>query len=291
MSDARGADYRTSAAPALLDSTCLLCGNDGEAGKACATCAVAMPRVVCSCGELTGVAVARCPRCSASLDDGAPRAQACPRCASPLTLVGIDLTTNVQCCEGCHGLFVPARAWHLLMGREDLVASLTARLPTAGEPVRSDPRLLGCPECAAEMERMRFAATSTVVIDVCPHQHGVWLDAGELSTATDYARHRREIGADAAIAEAEARDRVRPDLDPARLQHQLAHQLALQARERGTMATPGAAADTGKRSSALLIVLAFIALYFVYSFTFGARHKDDEPTQDAHQRSQRELKK
>jgi uncharacterized protein len=279
MSEARGADYRTSAVPAVLDSTCLLCGNDGEAGKACATCAVAMPRVICSCGELTGVAVARCPRCSASLDGGEPHAYACPRCASQLTVVGIDLTTNVQCCEGCHGLFVPARAWHLLMGREDLVASLTARLPTTGERTRTDPRLVGCPQCSAEMDRMRFAATSKVVIDVCPQQHGVWLDAGELSTATDYARHRREIGAEAAIAEAEARDRVRADLDPARLQHQLAHELALQARERGVMATPSAtpAPESNKLMSLVVLMLMLIALYFVYSFTFGARHVEPEP--------------
>lgn len=288
-----GADYRTSAAPALLDSTCLLCGNDGEAGKACATCAVPMPRVVCACGELVGVATARCPRCSASLDGGEPRAHACPRCASPLTVVGIDLLTNVQCCEGCHGLFVPARAWHLLMGREDLVASLVARLPTSGEPLRADPRLVGCPECTAEMDRMRFAATSTVVIDVCPQQHGVWLDASELPTATGYARHRREIGAEAAIAEAEARDRLRPDLDPGRIQHQLAHELALQARERGAMAAsrPTPTPESNKLRSLVLLMLMLIALYFVYSFTFGARHKDEEPTDDAHEKSQRDLKK
>lgn len=290
MSDPRGAGYRTSAAPAALESTCLLCGSEGDAEKSCASCAVAMPRITCACGAVNGVSATRCSRCSAELVELRAHARTCPRCAAALTEIGVDASTNVDVCFACRGLFVPARAWHLLMAREDVVASLAARLPAKSEPGPADPRLFHCPSCSAVMDRMRFAATSTVVIDVCPDHHGVWLDAGELTTTTAYARHRRAIGAEAAIAEAEARDRPRPDLDPARLQHQLAHQLALAARERGTMATPGAAADTGKRSPFLLIVLVLIALYFVYSFTFGARHKDEDPAQDAHGKSLKELK-
>ncbi len=291
MSDPRGADYRTSAAPSALESTCLLCGNYGEAGKSCATCGIAMPFLRCSCGTVHGVAATRCTHCSLSLVDAELATSACPRCASPLAVIGIDLSTAVHLCSACSGLFVPARAWNLLMSREDLVATLAAQLPAKGPPRAPDTRLYGCPVCAGEMERMRFAATSTVVINVCPAQQGAWLEAGDLATATAYALHRRAIGTDAAIAEAEARDRVRPELDPLRIQHQLAHQLALEARERGAMATRPAAPDTGKRSAFLLIVVAFIALYFVYSFTFGARHKDDDSVQDAHQNSRRELKK
>jgi Zn-finger nucleic acid-binding protein len=284
-----GAHYRTSAAPAALESTCLLCGTDGDAEKSCVSCAVALPRITCACGTISGVASTRCPRCSADLTEG-PQAYACPRCTSPLTAVGVDASASVHVCLGCRGLFVPARAWHVLMGREDLVASLAQHLPATGEPTPTDPRLFDCRQCGAQMDRMRFAATSTVVIDVCPHQHGVWLDAGELTATTAYARHRRAIGAEAAIAEAEARDRIRPDLDPARLQHQLAHQLALAARERGTMTTPGAATDAWKRSPRVFIALAFVVLYFVYSCTFGAGHKHEEPTQDAHGKSVRDLR-
>ena len=39
------------------------------------------------------------------------------------------------------------------------------------------------------MERGRFAASSGVVIDVC-HDHGVWLDGGELRAVIDHAARR-----------------------------------------------------------------------------------------------------
>lgn len=41
-------------------------------------------------------------------------------------------------------------------------------------------RTLRCPGCDAEMEAREYARCSQVMIDVCPEDHGIWLDRGEL---------------------------------------------------------------------------------------------------------------
>jgi hypothetical protein len=40
---------------------------------------------------------------------------------------------------------------------------------------------LYCPTCSLEMERREYARCSQVLIDVCPHCGGIWLDKGELA--------------------------------------------------------------------------------------------------------------
>ena len=49
--------------------------------------------------------------------------------------------------------------------------------------------MLSCPICERQMERGRFAASSSVVVDVCT-VHGMWLDAGELGDVTRHGRDR-----------------------------------------------------------------------------------------------------
>lgn len=41
-------------------------------------------------------------------------------------------------------------------------------------------RALRCPQCGAELETREYARCSQVMIDVCPEDHGIWLDRGEL---------------------------------------------------------------------------------------------------------------
>ncbi len=279
---AEGAAYRTSAAPAELASTCQLCGADGEVGASCVTCAVAMPCITCSCGAVNGVAATRCSRCSSSLPGDEHRGLACPRCTAPLTEVGVDPTTSVHVCPDCRGLFVTARAWHLLIGRADLVDALAARLPTKSD-APPDVRLLSCPVCALEMERMRFAATSDVVIDVCARQHGTWLDAGELSATTAYAQHRRSIGVEAAIAEAD------------RLQYQLAHEQALAQVEHIAISRRLRGWPSAKEHKSPILALVVLGAIFygpgcVRSCSAGP-HGNYSPTHDNAEKSKEEIER
>lgn len=255
----QGADYRTSAAPgASVDSACLLCGAERSADQTCITCSVPMPRLTCRCGVINGVGADRCRECGAALVEARPHPRACPRCSTPLTEIGIDPSASVHVCLGCRGVFVPPRGWYLLLGRGDLVDALAARLPAApAAPLSVLPAMFHCPECTGEMERGRFAATSTIVIDACALQHGLWLDAGELVAAVGYAKHRREIGYGAAVAEAEAVEREQSGYDAEQARSELARLDAVNARDLPVIARQASGQPSGK---SFLLVLGAVVL-------------------------------
>lgn len=116
----------------------------------------------------------------------------CPRCKSAMRQVMMDRGASIHACAGCGGMFVGARAWCMFMERPDLVTAIEKRLPKRGPSPGALVPMVTCASCASQMERGRFAASSGVVVDVCP-RHGVWLDEGELGRVADYARSPTRI--------------------------------------------------------------------------------------------------
>jgi len=143
----------------------------------------------------------------------------------------------------------------VLRARPDLADALAIRLgaPRGGAAVLP---MLRCPVCRVEMDRGRFAATSTVVIDACPHQHGLWLDAGELGEVLRYARHREAVGVHATRREADLAEQSATgwNADRARLESEV---LRLQARQ---------ATDQWNAKRASLLVFAIVVLLRVVWF-------------------------
>lgn len=99
----------------------------------------------------------------------------------------MDRGASLHACGSCGGMFVGARAWCMFLERPDLVTAIEKRLPKRGQSPSELVPMVTCASCGSQMERGRFAASSGVVVDVCP-RHGVWLDEGELSRVADYAR-------------------------------------------------------------------------------------------------------
>ena len=125
-----------------------------------------------------------CARCGAEatrelLDDVTPIP--CPRCREPMQSLRLG-DTNARECSACGGLWLdPESLQKLANGREAqaaVVSLLAARIPTATAPVDAV-RYFPCPSCTKLMNRVNFAHSSGVVLDVCK-THGVWLDRGEL---------------------------------------------------------------------------------------------------------------
>ena len=156
-------------------SNCFFCGASARGGTTCASCLVTVPRLV--------------PEVVATY--------ACPRCTTPLLPVGIAPAATIHACSTCHGIFVGARAWCTLVARPELAHAITTRLPARAAPPSELVRLLRCPACPREMERGRFGASSTIVIDVCT-DHGMWLDSGEVVAIADHAALRARVGIAAA---------------------------------------------------------------------------------------------
>jgi Zn-finger nucleic acid-binding protein len=111
----------------------------------------------------------------------------CPRCKAGLRQVMMDRGASLNACGAGGGLFVGARAWCMFLERPDLVTAIEKRLPTRGQAPSALLPMVTCASCGSQMERGRFAASSGVVVDVCP-RHGVWLDEGELGRVAEYAR-------------------------------------------------------------------------------------------------------
>ncbi len=138
-----------------------------------------------------------CASCQIAMPDPAAPEPAtqnrmCPRClTAPLAPAPIEDGAGSAChaCQHCRGLFVTARSWCAFIARPELASALEARLP----PLVAQPAellgMLSCPICKRQMERGRFAASSSVVVDVCT-VHGMWLDAGELGDVTKHGRDR-----------------------------------------------------------------------------------------------------
>ncbi|MBS2015173.1 MAG: zf-TFIIB domain-containing protein [Deltaproteobacteria bacterium] len=159
-------------------SYCFFCGTAGTAGGTCQSCLV--------------------PIGNPYAEGTAPVSLGCPRCAtSRLTAIGIAPNTSVHACTQCHGVMVGARAWCTLLTRPDLAQQLMSRLPPRPASAEQLVRMLKCPQCAREMERGRFGASSNIVIDVCT-THGLWLDGGEIGAVVQHAQYRQQVGAHSA---------------------------------------------------------------------------------------------
>jgi Zn-finger nucleic acid-binding protein len=138
-----------------------------------------------------------CASCQIALPDPAapePPTQdrTCPRClTAPLAPVPIEDGAGSVChvCQHCRGLFVTARSWCAFIARPELATALETRLPPHVAQPAELLAMLSCPICKRQMERGRFAASSSVVVDVCT-MHGMWLDAGELGDVTKHGRDR-----------------------------------------------------------------------------------------------------
>lgn len=170
--------YRAGIASA--QARCLLCSSQGAPSTTCETCMVARP----------------------SLAEPPPRAFACPRCAKALIAVDIGAGATIHACVACRSTFYPARAWARLFDERALAAEIEARFPR-GQAEQGIRPFVRCPFCPREMERVRFAATSDIVIDACEGGDGIWLYNGALTRILAHADYRGRVGVEAAIEAAD----------------------------------------------------------------------------------------
>jgi Zn-finger nucleic acid-binding protein len=134
-----------------------------------------------------------CAKCGAEatravVEDAAPLN--CPRCSSSLqalALVGV----HVRECSACGGLWLDPDALQKLCDAHEehsaVVSSLESRVP-ANPAAQDTVRYIPCPQCAKLMNRVNFAHSSGVIMDVCK-THGVWLDRGELQRVMGFIDH------------------------------------------------------------------------------------------------------
>jgi Zn-finger nucleic acid-binding protein len=111
----------------------------------------------------------------------------CPTCREPMAALRLGPTTAHEC-SACGGLWLdPESLQRLCDAREQrasIVSVLAARVPT----VKTRPeavRYVPCPRCGKLMNRVNFAHSSGVIVDVCKAD-GVWLERGELERVVGF---------------------------------------------------------------------------------------------------------
>jgi Zn-finger nucleic acid-binding protein len=173
------------ATPAQL-LRCPGCGAPAAAGAAhCDYCRAPLTTVTCpSCFGAMFVGSRFCAHCGAvATRDTVEEAATldCPRCRSAMQALRLG-TTSVHECAACGGLWMdPESLQHLAERNEErgmVMGALLARVD-AGTVQPDVVRYIPCPLCTKLMNRVNFAHSSGVVLDVCK-SHGVWLDRGEL---------------------------------------------------------------------------------------------------------------
>ena len=92
----------------------------------------------------------------------------------------------------------------------DYVSTDAILLSDTGLPPETTHR--HCPKCDASMIRSFYRPDNAVVIDTCPNEHGIWLDAGELRKLEIFyqenlgTRYQEDIWSDVAESEIEGFD-------------------------------------------------------------------------------------
>lgn len=127
----------------------------------------------------------------------APMHGVCPRCFHPLK--AWRAIPEVQFCETCGGVMADNPASRRIaetLDRTLLDVAFRANLEKTVTPDTA--RVVSCPECLHDMQRVAIASAMCEV-DVC-EAHGTWFDAGELEAVMRAYKNRRARGASRAPA-------------------------------------------------------------------------------------------
>ncbi len=123
----------------------------------------------------------------------------CPNCEIKLTTINIGEGSPfyIESCGTCGGLFFDNGELHAILEKkvnnavrinhQGLDRLLQEGLPSSLEVVYRR-----CPVCSVIMNRKKFGEKSGVIIDSCG-EHGVWLEAGELTRLLEWKKEGGEI--------------------------------------------------------------------------------------------------
>jgi Zn-finger nucleic acid-binding protein len=96
---------------------------------------------------------------------------------------GVDIET----CPHCFGVWLDhSKLSEIIAKRErtwsgNAVRKVMEITGTSGIPESERHRNLYCPNCISKLVPTNYQNNSGIIIDICTHGHGVWLDRGELS--------------------------------------------------------------------------------------------------------------
>jgi len=178
-----------------MDAGTLNCPDCGAGVPAnateCSFCHARLATIGCEkCFGMVFVGSRHCQHCGAPVKSPTDRDAAplqCPRRCGEMRGVrfgGADMWE----CRACSGLWVDnATLEGLIAARLKPAAMLgTGIAMVPPTPVKLQPvQYAPCPQCRTLMNRLNFAHTSGIIVDVCT-PHGTWFDADELRRVVEF---------------------------------------------------------------------------------------------------------
>ncbi|MCF6323578.1 MAG: zf-TFIIB domain-containing protein [Gammaproteobacteria bacterium] len=167
----------------------------------CISCSAALPAPsnVCEyCGRRNDVDLHGVHRYTVVKPNGE---RSCPRCEVGLHTINLkhDGKFFIERCDQCMGLFFDVNELEALLEQsvsnvfeinQQRLSAINKELyqrDSANKPSKQQAFYVKCPVCRDFMQRKNFGARSGVIIDRC-HQHGVWLDGGELKRLMEWKK-------------------------------------------------------------------------------------------------------
>ena len=178
-----------------MDAGSLNCPDCGAAVSAnsteCAFCHARLATIGCpKCYALVFVGSKHCQRCGADVGRPADRDASplpCPRKCGAMRAVRFG-GADMYMCDTCNGLWVEPDTLQRIISERMKPSPMMATGIAAPSPARAKldtVHYAPCPVCKILMNRVNFAHSSGVILDVCTN-HGTWFDADELRRVLEF---------------------------------------------------------------------------------------------------------
>jgi Zn-finger nucleic acid-binding protein len=133
-----------------------------------------------------------CPHCGTKIERAEEENVAtrlCPRCRVPLGAITLGSTRALEC-PRCSGLWIGTETFNEICADREKQATVIGGTCESLGPDLAFPSLesihyVPCPVCTKLMNRVNFARSSGVILDICKAD-GAWFDREELRRAVEF---------------------------------------------------------------------------------------------------------
>jgi Zn-finger nucleic acid-binding protein len=167
---------------------CPTCGASMASDEpSCRYCGSRLAIIACpSCFGTMFVGSKFCPHCGALAEKPLEVGPAldCPNCHSRMKQILLK-ATPLQECERCLGIWVDQASFDRISADRERQADVLSSVVPPPRIVPAPVRYRPCPQCGQLMNRLNYARTSGVIVDICAG-HGFWFDRDELRRVIDF---------------------------------------------------------------------------------------------------------
>lgn len=119
----------------------------------------------------------------------------CPVCKSVMMVIEYK-QVELDSCPKCRGVWFDKGELDLLFNDDDSAAEKSVLHGITGEPLSgSREAIRKCPICEDKMRKFGIGETGNRFdIDICPVEHGIWFDGGEVEKLVQYLSSLTDSG-------------------------------------------------------------------------------------------------